>query len=202
MFDRQQETPTASRNIFHAMKEKIFQAELIDGARALKMHVVNLLNGVVDPEGRWNVRKPYDLGLVYQGRYAGLELKQVRSGNTLAMSKIESHQFMALQNCAANGGLAFIVINFRMTFTPKQANHYGVPRINQTWAVPITHWKYSASISINDLRDTGCPYPQLPHCHVYKPADSGNLRMVPGGLMAPGKKQAWNPRPLFEEAAC
>ena len=65
------------------------------------------------------VQKPYDLGLLHNGTYAAIELKNETTSLTFNTAKIEDHQIRNLKHVVSCGGLGFILLRFKKGLTKR-----------------------------------------------------------------------------------
>jgi len=119
------------------MTENIFRKELLETARCLGCHIVDIPDElkrvlpILPPEWRRRLsrmiaQKPYDLAFVHEGNYYPCELKLEKLGFSFNLNKIEPHQIRALQSAKESGAYPFILINFRKTLTTPQQVRYNI----------------------------------------------------------------------------
>lgn len=59
------------------------------------------------------VEKPYDMGMLYKGKFAALELKNESTSLTFNRDKIAPHQLRNLRHAVKCGGLGFVLVRFK-----------------------------------------------------------------------------------------
>lgn len=57
--------------------------------------------------------KPYDMGILYKGKYVAIELKNENKYLSFNLSAIEAHQIKYLKEAVKCGGLAFVLVRFK-----------------------------------------------------------------------------------------
>ena len=93
------------------MKERVFRSELVRGARSFGYHVVAIPDS--GHNVRFGVQKPYDVGILADGHYLALELKQVKNSLSFNTHAVEVHQYTGLQEAENSGASSYLVVNFR-----------------------------------------------------------------------------------------
>ncbi|HEY4002880.1 MAG TPA: hypothetical protein VGO93_28670 [Candidatus Xenobia bacterium] len=88
---------------------------------------------------RFTAVKFFDAVLWHGGRTLALEAK-LSKGPSLSFDALREVQEDALLAVEAAGGRGFILVNFRVTFSAKEAKRRGVARLIAAFAVPITAW--------------------------------------------------------------
>lgn len=125
--------------------EKSFRMMVLTSAGQLGYHVIDIPDDAkamlkFAPELAGMVEeKIYDCGLLHNGRFCGLELKHVNDSFTFARSKVAKHQEDALVEARACGGLAYVLVNFRMSVWGKNIAKYKASGflLNRVFAIPI-----------------------------------------------------------------
>lgn len=56
--------------------------------------------------------KPFDLGLLYSGKFCALELKNVKDSLAFNINRIEKHQIYNLKQAVKCGGLGYVLCRF------------------------------------------------------------------------------------------
>lgn len=135
--------------------ERDFQSELSRGLKAAGWHTFKIpdVPHKLAQQARFNPSKPYDCFALHAGVYHALELKQVSSGLSLSLSQIQEHQEDALLAVEAQGGVGWLVVNFRVRLSEAQKRKRGVEKVDQAFAARISQ---VVSARVDDAR-TGLP---------------------------------------------
>lgn len=135
------------------MKEKDFQREIarsVPWAAQLlgqTIHYLKIPDAPQGPASKFAPRKGYDCFLVYRGRHIALELKMSKH-TSVGFDALNDHQEDILSEVEAAGGLAFVVVNFRVTFSKTAAKARGQERAILAFAIPLKEWVHA--------RETAC----------------------------------------------
>jgi len=100
-----------------------FERELIQSAAAQGMHVHKL--PVARMQG-YMAKSIYDLLILYDGTYAGIECKVLSKPGSFPFSRVNDRQIISLEEVHKNGGRGLILINIR------------IPRKQEIRVLPIT----------------------------------------------------------------
>lgn len=99
-----------SNHILYSVKETdIFCIHVVDDAKrivAFHPECAHLIE-----------QKCYDMGFLYKGKFAGIELKNVSDGLTFNTSRIEAHQLKNLKKTVMCGGLGYVLVRFKQGLT-------------------------------------------------------------------------------------
>ena len=57
--------------------------------------------------------KPYDLGVLKNGIWCGIELKNVKDALSFNLNKIANHQIKSLEDCVKKGGLGWVLVRIK-----------------------------------------------------------------------------------------
>lgn len=119
--------------------ERGFRTELQRGAAARGFHVVKIPDSGMSQ--RFGVKKIYDLGLLRDGIYHAIELKEVAAPDwSLPVEALEPHQIENLREAAEKGGYAWIVCRFRLQPGPERGREYGLKAFRCVIAVTLRHY--------------------------------------------------------------
>jgi hypothetical protein len=164
--------------------ERDFQSELSRGLKAAGWHTFKIpdVPHKLAQQARFNPIKPYDCFALHAGVYHALELKQVRKGLSLPLSKLADHQEDALLAVEAQGGAGWLVCNFRVRLSAAQQRKRGVEKLDLAYASRIGQ---VVSARIDEAR-TGLPLDWWQQHAVELP------RQRSGGVLS------WDPTPLAE----
>jgi hypothetical protein len=164
--------------------ERDFQSELSRGLKAAGWHTFKIpdVPHKLAQQARFNPIKPYDCFALHAGVYHALELKQVRKGLSLPLSKLADHQEDALLAVEAQGGAGWLVCNFRVRLSAAQQRKRGVEKLDLAFAARIGQ---VVSARIDEAR-TGLPLDWWQQHAVELP------RQRSGGVLS------WDPTPLAE----
>ncbi len=157
MSTRSSATARASREIGEDFEAIVDKWHTMAGLRGALAHVVHnappskIVNGHVIYEAAGVADYT---GVLHGGMYLGAEAKSVAPGKRLDKSRISPKQMLHLDAVEAAGGLAFLLVEFRVVNTI--AHHwYAIP-----WhQVP---WKVIRTAESLDERDLAIAY-QVPH---------------------------------------
>ena len=154
------------------MREADFQAEIARSvpwlARELgrEAHYLKIPDLPRGPGQRFCPRRGYDCFIVDVGIHHALELKMCH-GTSVAFKVLDEYQENQLVSAELAGGRSFVVVNFRVTFSDKQARARGTDRAILTFALPIFTWQEwrredcSASIPLAKLEEQAIMLPRL-----------------------------------------
>lgn len=154
------------------MKEKDFQAEIARSIPHLNstlknpVHYCKIPDIPRGPEQRFSPRRGYDCYLVYKGQMHALELKMCK-GMSWGFDHLDSYQEEMLREVDAAGGKAYLVINFRVTFSTKEARKRGTSSAILAFAVPVVRVLEAradackASLPLSWFEENALPLPAL-----------------------------------------
>ena len=91
-------------------------------------------------EHRFSVRKGYDAFLIVDGRHIALEYK-LSKGTSIAFDALDGYQEQKLVEASLAGAAAFVLVNFRVTFSAREANRRGSDKMIAAFAVDIHDWQ-------------------------------------------------------------
>ncbi|MFI0608663.1 MAG: hypothetical protein ACH37Z_12350 [Anaerolineae bacterium] len=122
------------------MAEKDFQTELMRGLALAGGHAYKIpdMPFKLAQQARFVSKKPYDCFWLYEGAFWALELKQVSSGISFAMSNLRDHQEEALLEVERGGGNGLVVVNFRVRLSATQAKKRGTGMVDRAFAAHIS----------------------------------------------------------------
>ncbi len=127
--------------------ERGFRTILQRGATSQGFHVVK----IPDNPGKFKVKAIYDLGLVRDGVYHAIELKEMVPPQWgVKMSAIEDHQIENLLDARAKGAFAWLITRFRLMPGPSRMAEYGNRMIREVWAVTIDQVMAARNIEQRD----------------------------------------------------
>lgn len=127
------------------MKERDFIMELARSApwTAAQLGEPLLYTKIPDlprgPGQRFLARRGYDCFLVYQGRHIALEAKMAKT-RSLGFDCLDDYQEDCLHEVEEAGGTAFVVVNFRLTFSKTEAKKRGTDKVILAFALPAFTW--------------------------------------------------------------
>lgn len=127
------------------MKEKDFQREIarsvpwVAAQLGEAIHYIKIPDAPMGPDARFAARKGYDCFLVHRGRHVALELKMSK-GPSLSFDALNDYQEHVLREVELAGGLSFVVVNFRVNFSQKEARERGTDRAILAFAVRLPEW--------------------------------------------------------------
>ena len=115
------------------MAERIFQQELERGARHAGWHVVSIPDA-----GKGAAPRVYDLGLLCDGEYFAVELKEV-AGKMYSwnINTLRPHQEENLLSAESRGGTGLVICNFAIQLSAKNQKRFGVETVKRAFAVRI-----------------------------------------------------------------
>lgn len=169
------------------MAEKDFQAELSRGLRVTGWWAYKIpdVPHMLAKQARFNPAKPFDGFALARGKFHALELKQVRSGLSFSLAELRDHQEEALLAVEAQGGVGWLVVNFRVRLSATQQRKRGVEKLDLAFAARI-HQVVSARI---EEARTGLPLDWWEQNAVELPRQGS------------GTALSWDPTPLAEAVA-
>lgn len=109
-------------------------------------------------------KKPYDLGILYQGRYQALELKKINDGFSIKPSSVmEPHQYPGLLAVAEAGGQAGLLVQFKFALTDKQMQKLQHPHrvLDLTVYLDSAIIDLDKSYRIQELQETAVVIPKI-----------------------------------------
>ncbi len=173
------------------MAEKDFQTELNRGIADAGWWAYKIPDSPASKFGgvkgsRFTPVKPFDCVAVCAGVPHALELKQVRKGLSLPLSELRDHQEEALLAVEAQGGVGWVVCNFRVRLSATQQRKRGVEVLDLAFAARI-HQVVSARV---DEARTGLPLDWWEQHAIELPR-----QRLAGGVLS------WDPIPLAEAVA-
>lgn len=169
------------------MAEKDFQAELNRGLRTAGWWAYKIpdVPHMLAKQARFNPAKPFDCFALAGGRFHALELKQVRSGLSMSLAELRDHQEDALLAVEAQGGVGWVVCNFRVRLSATQQRKRCIEVLDQAFAARIGQ---IVSARIADAR-TGLPLDWWERNAVELPRQGEGVAL------------SWDPTPLAEAVA-
>lgn len=99
-------------------------SRLIRDSIADKMHLVWIPDDIKrvlvhHPElGHLAEEKCYDMGILYKGKYAAIELKNIKDSLTFNINLLEKHQIKNLKDAVRCGGLGYALVRFKTGLSP------------------------------------------------------------------------------------
>jgi hypothetical protein len=147
----------APRDLGEAFENQIDTWHEMAGLRGVLAHVVHNAPPCKVVNGRLIWEKPgvadYT-GVLHGGRYLAAEAKSVAPGKRLAKSRVSPKQQKHLNAVVAAGGLALLLVQFRVkvTTTYNPHHHYAIP-----WS--LVPWKVLRSAESLDEIDVICIEP-------------------------------------------
>jgi penicillin-binding protein-related factor A (putative recombinase) len=100
-------------------------SRLIRDSVTESMHLVHVPDDIkrvlaIHPElGHLAEEKCYDMGMLYKGKYAAIELKNVKDALTFNINKLEKHQIKNLKQAVKCGGLGYCLVRFKLGLNPQ-----------------------------------------------------------------------------------
>lgn len=170
------------------MAERIFQQEFTRGAEHAGFHPVP----IPDPgkSDRFGVKKVYDLGLLRDGTYAAVELKEVAGKNySWRLAHLQPHQEANLAHAMSKGGLGLVVVNFAIRLSARNAKRWGCETIQRAFGTTLTRIRNCRTVDCLSTLDLDWWIEfavELPAIHGLKTDEGNPLR-------------AWDPSPLFDK---
>lgn len=169
------------------MAEKDFQAELNRGFRTAGWWAYKIpdVPHALAKQARFNPAKPFDCIALAGGNLHALELKQVQSGLSFALKGLQDHQEDALLAVEAQGGVGWVVCNFRVRLSEAQKRKRGVEKVDLAFAARI-HQVVSARVE---------------EARRGLPLDWWERHAVELPRQGSGTALSWDPTPLAEAVA-
>lgn len=127
------------------MKEKDFQSEVTRSILWLEqqlgepLHYMKIPDAPMGPNARFASVKGYDAFLVHRGRFIALELK-LSKGPSISFDRVNDVQDNFLSEVVQAGGLAWILVNFRVTWSQREIKRRSELGTISAFAVPIQQW--------------------------------------------------------------
>lgn len=144
--------------------ENALRSDLSEDARAQGYYVVDIpdeikriLSMLCPSDRRKAIRcitlKPFDIGLVKDGKFTALELKHVSDAFTFSFARIESHQIDNLMEIEEHGCKGFILVSFRKTLTTVQKKKYGQVNhlMHRAFLIPVKRLKALMVMGVKSL---------------------------------------------------
>lgn len=119
--------------------------KLILESAPVDIHVVDIPDDIkralaIHPElGHLAAEKVYDMGMLYKGKYAAIELKNVKDSLTFNSNKLEPHQVRNLKHSVKCGGLGYCLVRFKTGLSPQAQKRLNTARhaIDICYAIDI-----------------------------------------------------------------
>jgi len=128
------------------MKESVFQSEFARSVKFLcetygrHIEYTKIPDSPKGAEARFSARKGYDLFLIDQGTHIAIELKQAKK-MSLPFNDVTDYQNMKLLHASLAGAPSWLVVNFRVSPSAREAKKRGKEPIISAYAVRIEEWE-------------------------------------------------------------
>jgi len=145
------------------MRESYFHSEWQESWRwhYPDCHIYKIPDMPKSAAARFLPLKPYDFYAILDGKFYAMELKLKTKLGGFPFKDVSEWQLNNLQEAKANGGKAYIIINYRIKPTPKQRQRYEikVAHLNTVFIIDVDDFRLaekmpsSQSISFEELRN-------------------------------------------------
>ena len=137
--------------------------ELVDQPDELK-RAIQAFPELAAKLSKFIIKKPYDLGFLYKGKYVALELKKIKDSFSFIPRNIMEmpHQWDGLRGVLRKGGSAGLLVQFKFTLQEHQRTKYKI----DSWLLDLTFWLPASimdidhSYTLGELQRTGTLIPK------------------------------------------